>query len=174
MKHVIINEICELHEMLVNYYDDSELSPAIEQDDVRHRIICGYRKSLPGGHLPPGEGSLMRRLLRLSRSDDLAQREESKRAAEEWTALLEKKYSWLCNDELPGSNEHQQQDTPLVEVKGIAFVYSGSVIIIDDDGRMIGGQFLSNATRHAVDEAIYKALAPHDGKYVRVAFYLCR
>lgn len=90
----------DLFKLLVDYYDDSDLQPPINVGDALHVAICEYRKSLPGAYLPPGEGEHMRQLLRLSRSDEIESREESKSVAERWAEVLQKKYPELLAERL--------------------------------------------------------------------------
>ena len=49
-----LNAARELHEMLVKFYDDSDLQPPIKIGDPLHTAIRMYRNSLPDRHLPPG------------------------------------------------------------------------------------------------------------------------
>jgi len=38
-----LNVARELFEVIVSYYDDSDLQPPIKVGDDRHRAICSYR-----------------------------------------------------------------------------------------------------------------------------------
>jgi hypothetical protein len=82
----------QLVAVLEDYFDDSDLQPAIRQGDTRHKAIVAYRAAI-GGRLPPNEARLMRRLLDLSRSEKWQDVRDSQSVAEEWAELLEAKYS---------------------------------------------------------------------------------
>lgn len=84
-----------LLEMLIDYFDDSALQPPIQIGDDRHCAITDYRRALPSGHLPTGEGELMRKLLRLSRRTSVQEREDSQNVAEDWAELIGRKYPAL-------------------------------------------------------------------------------
>jgi len=94
-----LNAARMLFDMLVAYYDDSQVQPPILAGDDRHRTIADYREAMLHSHLPPGEGELMRRLLDLSRAEELGDRKESQSKAERWAKLLLEKYQALCEDD---------------------------------------------------------------------------
>jgi hypothetical protein len=85
------SELSVLYQRLADYYDDSSLQPPIKEGDPLHSAIRRYRDALPGQHLPPKEGQLMRSLLGLSRSPDIDKRRDSQSVAERWAGLLRKK-----------------------------------------------------------------------------------
>ena len=95
MSEEIIHAASVLFDKLVDYYDESELQPPIQVGDALHKAIAEYRKASPGRRLPPKEGELMRRLLRMSRMEAIDKRGESQSAAEQWAQLLMLKHPIL-------------------------------------------------------------------------------